>query len=152
MAGRRALRYSSVADMPESMQRLMKADTTPAAAAQSAAALPRHRRHEPGKMNKTEAAYAQHLDYRKAIGEVLWWGFELIKLRLAKATYLTIDFLVQVADGSFELHEVKGRKGDRYWAEEDARIKLKVAAELTPLPVLVVWPKKGGGWCVEAVL
>lgn len=153
MSKRRALRYVSVADMPESMQRLLKKSAgAPQPEQTQPNAPPRHRRHEPGVMNKTEAAYAQHLDYRKAAGEVLWWGFEVVKLRLAKKTYLTIDFLVQLADCSFEFHEVKGRKGERFWAEEDAMVKLKVAAQLTPIPVVVVWPRKGGGWGEERAL
>ena len=98
-------------------------------------------------MNKTEAAYAQELALRQHAGEIAWYGFEKIKLRLAKATYLTVDFFVLLASGAIQCHEVKGRTGgDKFWAEEDARIKLKVAAEMFPFRFVVVWPKKGGGW------
>ncbi|EOD1518354.1 hypothetical protein ACJGFN_000102 [Escherichia coli] len=36
-----------------------------------------------GQMNKTESAYCQHLELRKHAGEVAWYRFEGIKLRLA---------------------------------------------------------------------
>ena len=38
---------------------------------------------KPGEMNRTEQAYAQHLELRKQAGEVAWFRFEAIKLRLA---------------------------------------------------------------------
>lgn len=111
----------------------------------------RHPQRRPaGDMNKTEGRYAQQLDARKAAGEVVWWGFEQVKLRLARNTHLTIDFVVVLASGAIEAIDVKGRKGDRYWAEEDAKVKLKVAAPMFPwMRFAVVWPAKGGGWCRE---
>src|SRR5689334_5203322 len=30
----------------------------------------------PGEMNKSEAAYAEHLEDRKTLGEILWYAFE----------------------------------------------------------------------------
>ena len=36
-----------------------------------------------GQMNKTESAYCQHLELRKRAGEIAWYRFEGIKLRLA---------------------------------------------------------------------
>lgn len=111
---------------------------------------PRHATHRAGEMNKTEARYAQQLEARKTAGEVRWYAFERMKLRLAPATFFTVDFFVQLEDGSFECHEVKGRKGDRYFAEEDAKLKIKVAAEMFPIfRFLIVWPAKGGGWRQE---
>ncbi|HIH8842844.1 TPA: hypothetical protein ACYUPC_002972 [Escherichia coli] len=35
-----------------------------------------------GQMNKTESAYCQHLELRKRAGEIVWYRFEGIKLRL----------------------------------------------------------------------
>ncbi len=35
-----------------------------------------------GQMNKTESAYCQHLEQRKRAGEIAWYRFEGIKLRL----------------------------------------------------------------------
>ena len=80
----------------------------------------------PGPMNKYEFRYAEHLELRRIVGEIQAWWFEGIKLRLAKATSYTPDFLVQLANGSLEMHEVKG-----FW-EDDARVKIKVAAEMFP--------------------
>lgn len=100
----------------------------------------------PGKLNKTEAEYAQTLESRKLAGEVLWFAFDCVTLRLADRTHYHPDFLVMLADGSLEVHEVKG-----FW-EDDARVKIKVAASLFPLQFLAVRkkPKKdGGGWEYE---
>lgn len=106
----------------------------------------RGRRREPGTMNKTEAAYAAQLELRKVAGEILWYGFEAMKFRLAASTFYTPDFIIMLADGTLEAHEVKG-----HW-EDDARVKIKVAAELFPLRfvALKALPKReGGGWKEE---
>lgn len=99
-----------------------------------------------GQMNKTEAEYAQMLERRKAAGEIAWYRFEGIKLRLADSTFYSPDFAVMLADGSIECHEVKG-----HWMD-DARVKIKVAAEMYPFRFVAVkkQPKKdGGGWSME---
>ena len=100
-----------------------------------------------GAMNKTEAAYAQTLELRKAAGEVAWYKFEGLKFRLADNTFYTPDFAVMAADGVIECHEVKG-----FW-QDDARAKIKVAADLYPFRFIAVkarTKKSGGGWEVEA--
>jgi hypothetical protein len=99
-----------------------------------------------GTMNKTEAAYAATLEQRKQAGEVVWFKFEGLKFRLADNTFYTPDFAVMLADGSLEAHEVKG-----FW-QDDARAKIKIAADLYPLRFVAVQalPKKdGGGWKLE---
>ena len=99
-----------------------------------------------GTMNKTEAAYAATLDARRHAGEVAWFKFEGIKLRLADNTFYTPDFAVMLADGALEMHEVKG-----FWTD-DGRAKIKIAADMYPLRFVAVRvkPKKeGGGWAVE---
>ena len=99
-----------------------------------------------GAMNKTEAAYAQTLEQRKAAGEVVWYRFEGLKFRLADNTFYTPDFAVLLAGGALEAHDVKG-----YWQDE-ARAKIKIAADMYPLRFIAVQalPKKaGGGWKVE---
>jgi len=96
-----------------------------------------------GEMNKLEAKYSEHLEGLKQTGEVLWWKFEGIKLRLADNTFYTGDFAVQAADEVVEIHEVKG-----FW-QDDARVKIKVAASLYPFRFFAVKPvakKDGGGW------
>ena len=59
-------------------------------------------------MNKTEEAYAAHLALQLAAGEIAWFRFESVKLKLAEKTHLTIDFFVMTAAGDLEAHEVKG--------------------------------------------
>ena len=99
-----------------------------------------------GEMNKTEAAYAKLLEEMKYAGEVAWYRFEGVKLRLADNTFYSPDFAVMRSDGQMEMHEVKGM-----WTD-DARVKIKVAADAYPFKFVAVKvkPKKdGGGWAVE---
>ncbi|HGW2957187.1 TPA: DUF1064 domain-containing protein [Raoultella ornithinolytica] len=99
-----------------------------------------------GTMNKTEEDYCQHLELRKRYGEIVWYRFEGIKLRLADNTFYTPDFSVMLANGQMEMHEVKG-----YWTD-DARVKTKVAADQYPFRVIGITKlpaKAGGGWKVE---
>ena len=102
-------------------------------------------------MNKGETAYSRHLDIQRALGQIVRWDFEPEKFRLADNTYLNVDFRVILPDGTVEFHDVKGRKGDRFYATEDGWLKLKVAAATHPYIFRVVWPAKGGGWCSERV-
>lgn len=99
-----------------------------------------------GTMNKTEAAYAALLEAQKAAGEVAWYKFEAIKLRLADNTFYTPDFAVMLRSGALEMHEVKG-----FWTD-DGRVKIKVAADMHPFRFVAIRPKAkkdGGGWAVE---
>lgn len=99
-----------------------------------------------GAMNKTEAAYAQTLEQRKRAGEVAWFKFEGIKLRLADNTFYTPDFAVMLSSGEMEAHEVKG-----FW-RDDARAKIKIAADQYPFRFIAVQArtkKAGGGWQIE---
>src|SRR5258708_7830819 len=85
-----------------------------------------------GTMNKTEAAYDAHLQEQRHAGAVLWHKFEAVKLRLADNTFYTCDFAVLSSDGVLEMHEVKG-----FW-QDDARVKIKVAAALYPFRFVAV--------------
>lgn len=99
-----------------------------------------------GVRNKTEQAYESLLNTRLHVGEILWFKFEGLKLRLADNTFYTPDYSVMLADGMMEMHEVKG-----FW-QDDARAKIKIAAELYPFRFLAVKPqakKDGGGWAIE---
>jgi len=102
-----------------------------------------HGRLKPGQMNKGEAAYAAFLESEKHAGRVLWWRFEGLKLRLADNTFYTPDFAVLNSDCVMECHEVKG-----FW-QDDARAKIKIAADLYPFRFLALKArakKYGGGW------
>ena len=99
-----------------------------------------------GQLNKTEAAYDKQLALMQHAGEIKWRKFEGLKLRLADNTFYTPDFAVMAADGVMECHEVKG-----FWLE-DARAKIKIAADMYPcrfIAVRVKPKKEGGGWEVE---
>lgn len=96
-----------------------------------------------GQMNKTEEAYAADLETRKMLGEILWYKFEGLKLRLADNTFYTPDFVIMNSKNEIECHEVKG-----FW-QDDARVKIKVAANMYPFRFVAIKarPKKnGGGW------
>lgn len=103
---------------------------------------------KPGQMNQTEAAYAQVLEARLRAGEILWYRFEALRLRLADKTSYTPDFVVLLANGELEVHEVKGSLAI---FADDAKVKFKVAAELFPFRFLLAVPRRkrdGGGWDV----
>jgi hypothetical protein len=97
-------------------------------------------------MNGTEAAYSHHLDARQASREILCYWFEAMTFRLADGCRYTPDFVVQMPDGMIEIHEVKG-----HW-EDDALVKIKVAADLFPFRFIAVQKiaqKAGGGWAIR---
>lgn len=100
-----------------------------------------------GSMNKTETLYAERLNAMRHHGEIVWQKFEAVKLRLADNTFYSPDFAVMAADGVMEMHEVKG-----FW-QDDAKVKIKVAAAQYPFRFFAVYaPKrKGDDWRVEAV-
>lgn len=101
-----------------------------------------------GKMNKTEAAYGAELSYLQMAGEIQWYAFEGLTFKLADNTRYTPDFVVMRADGLIECHEVKG-----FW-RDDARVKIKVAADLFPFRFIAVKAKSkkaGGGWDTEVL-
>jgi hypothetical protein len=105
-----------------------------------------HRR----EMNHTEEKYAQYLETRLRVGEIRWWGFESWKFRLADKTYYSPDFIVVDNLLRIEAHEVKtewstGRPG---W-QEDARVKIKIAAEMHPIRFLAMTLMKDGSWQEE---
>ena len=90
-----------------------------------------------GKMNKTEAAYSTVLDGRKHTGEVAWYAFEPINIRLADKCFYSPDFMVMLSSGEIEIHEVKG-----FWTD-DALVKIKVAATILPFKFIAVRLEKG---------
>ena len=100
-------------------------------------------------MNKTEAEYAGMLEARRLRGEVAWWRYEAITLKLADNTRYTPDFLVLLPDGALEIHETKGG-----YIREDGWLKLKVAAALFPFRFFMCQKaakKDGGEWSIRRV-
>jgi len=91
-----------------------------------------------GTMNKTEAAYALRLEALKQAGEVLWYKFESINLRLAANTFYKVDFMVLTNENALEAHEVKGG-----YITEDSVMKIKIAASLYPFRFVMMIRQKG---------
>lgn len=104
-----------------------------------------------GEMNKTELAFSQYLNVLLHNGDILWWKFEAIKLMLANNTSLTVDFAVMEASGLLVMIDVKGAKAI---VEDDARVKMKVAARMFPFVFRLAYPKPkktGEGWDIEEI-
>lgn len=97
---------------------------------------------KPGAMNKTETAYDLLLKQRLHAGEIQWYRFEGVKLRLADNTFYTPDFFVMNAEGLLECHEVKG------YMLDDAAVKIKVAAATYPFVFLLI-RKERSAWTVK---
>ncbi len=96
-------------------------------------------------MNGTEKEYCTTLIAKLAASEINGYAFEKLTLKLADDTRYTPDFMVILTDGTIEFHEVKG------WGfEDDAKVKIKVAAEMFPWFVFRSFTKRakkdGGGW------
>ena len=92
---------------------------------------------KPGDMNRLETDYAWRLEMLKRAGEIADYAFEPVKLRLADRTFYTPDFMVIMPDGVIEFHETKG-----FW-QDDARVKIKGAAELHPYKFVGIRKVKG---------
>ena len=108
-------------------------------------------RKKKGEMNATEAKFANYLRGLEIVGDILWWKHEGIKLQLADNTTLNVDFNVMYADGLLVMIDVKGAKAI---IEEDAKVKMKVAAEQFPFVFRYAFPrqkKDGGGWIIEEI-
>ena len=101
------------------------------------------RRHTPGAKNGHEAAYERDvLIPKQAAGLIREYWFEAITLKLAGDTRYTVDWVAVMADDTLEFIEVKPRtKAGGYYAIDDSKVKIKVAAERFPFRFCVVWPK-----------
>ena len=89
------------------------------------------------------------------MGDLLWWKFEPIKLRLADGCFYTPDFMALTHTRLIVLYEVKGKtrktradgtKYDAAFSQDDSKIKIKVAAAEFPFEMRMVYPMTGGGW------
>jgi hypothetical protein len=81
------------------------------------------------RMNKTEYAYSLYLEAERQAGKIHWWAFEAIKLRLADKTYYTPDFAVIRSYMPWHLKPIVFFEVKGFW-RDDARVKIKVAAEM----------------------
>lgn len=104
-----------------------------------------------GERNKTEAAYEQLLELRKQAGDILWYAFDSVKLRLADNTFLSVDFFVLTKDCELQAIDVKGSMAI---ITDDARVKMKVASDKFPWRFFYAIPrpkKDGGGWMEKEI-
>lgn len=99
-------------------------------------------------MNKTEAAFDRHLAELKLAGEVVWYRFEAITLKLADDCRLTVDFFVMRANGELQAYDTKGAPEV---VTDDAKVKMRMAATAFPWPFFYAYPKQGGGWDIREV-
>ena len=83
------------------------------------------RRHVPGEMNKTEGRFADTLQARKLIGEIIEWHFESMTFKLAADLRYTPDFVIFESDGTLTLVDVKGSGP----IDPKSLVKIKAAAE-----------------------
>ena len=101
-----------------------------------------------GQMNRTEAAYVRELEKLKQGGEVVWYRFECLKLKVADGKcWYSPDFLVMTSTGELQLHEVKGSKAI---FQDDAKVKCKVVSTDYPFRLFVCYPQRTG-WVKEEI-
>lgn len=98
-------------------------------------------------MNKAEARYAAALEARRIAGEVEWYLYEGWTFKLADDTRYTPDFCVLLSNGELEAHEVKGH---RRIFRDDAKVKIKVAANIFPIRFLLAIPN-GEAWDISEI-
>lgn len=93
-------------------------------------------------MNKTETLRAQQLETMKRAGLIADWWYERWTFKLADDCRYTPDFIVQELSGEIRAEETKG-----HW-RDDARAKVKMFAELYPIPIRALVKSKTG-WDIE---
>lgn len=91
-------------------------------------------------MNSLEKRRAVELEALKRDGRIHSWSYEKVTLKLADDTRYTPDFFIVNADGSIVCEEVKG-----FW-RDDAKVKIKVAAEQFPYFHFQSFENDRGGW------
>lgn len=103
-----------------------------------------------GALNKTEQEYEQaFLAPKLRSGEILWYKFEAIKLKISEKCFYTPDFAVLPKSKIIEFHEVKGA-----FVMDDSIVKIKAASELFPFVFLLCKKqskRRGGGWEIAEI-
>lgn len=87
--------------------------------------------------SKLEEKFAELLDLRLHAGEIKYWWYAPMNLRLTKVTFYRPDFLVLTNDNELIIYETKG------FMRDDANVKIKVAANLYPFRFILVQKIKG---------
>jgi hypothetical protein len=131
------------------------AELDPKVAAHRVEMGPQAAKIERPKWNKTEARFALWLEIQQRAGIVAWWDFQPMTFRLADDCRYTPDFVVRYPsrDEQLKCIDIKGSKRKKadgsvtYWAEEDARLKIKFAAEKYPFfDWVICHPLPNGEW------
>ena len=91
-------------------------------------------------MNKWEAEFDEKCRCDFFNNNILWWGYEQIKFRLADATFYTPDFVVIGLNWRMRAIEIKG------FLRDDAAVKFKVAKERFPWVEFEMVRKVKGAW------
>lgn len=118
--------------------------------------------HTSGRMNSTEAKFADMLELRKKAGEIVEWKFEALKFRVAHPTVIrqervatspvwwAPDFMVMHTDGTLEFVDVKGSQHDA----PAQRVKLMIVVDLFPMFRWLVARYSGSkdGWKYEQIV
>jgi len=92
-----------------------------------------------GKMTAIEREYAEYLESRKAIGEILDWNFKPIRFHLTGLCYYEPSFRVTSSDGKIHFDDVK----TRFSPSDNAR--LQIARRLHPCEFEQII-QRGGRW------
>ncbi len=95
-------------------------------------------------MNKYEAEHAWLLEAMRRNGEIQWYRFNPLRLILGADCTYQPDFMVLLADGTVEFQNVKGG-----FFRDDAKVKLRVAAQEFPMFRFRLFQKTRQGWQVK---
>lgn len=95
------------------------------------------------KMNRLEDEYALYLESLKQKGEISWYGFESVTLRLADGCRYTPDFTVHTGTLVRPIRFIEV-KGNHIW--DDSKVKFKVAKERFWWAEFAMLQKKKGEW------
>ncbi len=134
----------STADVERHMERMRKVNTFNALTGPEAIALAKQApKVIKPRQNKTEAAYEGWLSVRRLVGDIHGYAFQPCRWQLAERCSYQPDFMVCYPEGRIDFVDCKGTKGDRYWIEEDSKIKIRCCAEKYRMFGWVIT------WCVK---
>lgn len=138
-----------LSDLPLALQKQVAEQLYPAGggtlAPKQAVASPIRQKRAPA-LNKLETSFLGHL--RAIHGPPALILSQAITLRLGNGVRYTPDFVLHHPDTGLTAYETKG---PRFW--DDAKVKLKVAADLYPwISFFLAQRPKNGAWQITRVL
>lgn len=96
-------------------------------------------------MNRDEQRYWEYLKYQKLAGEIVECWHEPDQVVLGHRCVYIPDFRVKACHGGWEYHEVKG------WMQDDAKVKLAVAAVMHPDISFILAKWKNKQWKLSTI-